>query len=155
MRATLVTVRPPNRRAFTLLLDNRIELGREADGIIVVDARVSRRHVALEPGPDDTVMVIDLGSANGTTIDGVAVDKPTRARTGSVVRIGDTVIELGPPRTVERIGLVTEMQRDTRGSLSSIDVVADDISVDDLNAEVLGVSDDEPGTLTVVFSDIE
>ena len=73
MRATLVTVRSPNRRAITILLDNRIELGREADGIIVVDARVSRRHVALEPGPDDTVVVIDLGSANGTTLDGVAV----------------------------------------------------------------------------------
>jgi adenylate cyclase len=155
MRATLVTVRSPNRRAFTILLDNRIELGREADGIIVVDARVSRRHVALEPGSDDTVVVIDLGSANGTTLDGVAVEKPTRAHAGSVVQIGDTLVEIGPPRTVARIGLVTEMKRATEGTRSTIDAVADDLSAADLNPEVLGVSADEPGTLTVAFSDIE
>ena len=79
MRVTLVTIRTPNRQAFTLVLDARIELGREADGIIVVDTRVSRRHVTLEPGPDDTVVVTDLGSSNGTTLDGLAVDGPTRA----------------------------------------------------------------------------
>ncbi|MDQ1449545.1 MAG: adenylate cyclase [Actinomycetota bacterium] len=155
MRATLVTVRSPNRRAITILLDNRIELGREADGIIVVDARVSRRHVALEPGPDDTVVVIDLGSANGTTLDGIAVDKPTRAHAGSVVQIGDTLVEIGPPRTIARIGLVTEMKRDTDGTRSTIDAVADDLDAADLKPEVLGVSVDEPGTLTVAFSDIE
>jgi adenylate cyclase len=155
MRATLVTVRSPNRRAFTILLDNRIELGREADGIVVVDARVSRRHVALEPGPDDTVVVIDLGSANGTTLDGVAVEKPTRAHAGSVVQIGDTIVEIGPPRTIARIGLVTEMKRDTDGTRSTIDAVADDLDAADLKPEVLGVSVDEPGTLTVAFSDIE
>src|SRR2546429_5482758 len=155
MRATLVTVRSPNRRAITILLDNRIELGREADGIIVVDARVSRRHVALEPGPDDTVVVIDLGSANGTTLDGVAVEKPTRAHAGSVVQIGDTLVEIGPPRTIARIGLVTEMKRDTDGTRSTIDAVADDLDAADLKPEVLGVNVDEPGTLTVAFSDIE
>ena len=41
MRPILVTIRPPNRQAFTLVIDKRLELGREADGVIVVDARVS------------------------------------------------------------------------------------------------------------------
>ena len=40
MGATFVTIRTPNRQAFTVVLDARIELGREADGIVVVDNRV-------------------------------------------------------------------------------------------------------------------
>jgi class 3 adenylate cyclase len=157
MEAPLVTVRPPNRQAFTVVLDSRLELGREADGIIVVDTRVSRRHVALEPGPDGTVTVIDLGSANGTTVDGVAVGGPTPARRGSVVRIGDTRIEISGTRAVGGAGAATAMATPTGGgtqsSRSSIDVVADAV-VSDLGAELRAVAD-EPGTLTVVFSDIE
>ena len=141
-RATLVTVRPPNRRAFTLLLDNRIELGREADGIILVDARVSRRHVALEPGPDDTVMVIDLGSANGTTIDGVAVDRadPRAYRVSGPDRRHRHRDRTAADRRADRSRHGDAARH--AGSRSSIDVVADDISVDDLHAEVLGVNDE-------------
>ena len=60
MRFPFVTVRPPNREAFTLVLDRRLELGREGGGIIIVDSRVSRRHVALEPAGEDVVLVTDL-----------------------------------------------------------------------------------------------
>src|SRR5829696_4300311 len=97
VRAPLVTVRSPNRQAFTVVLDHRLEIGREADGIVVLDARVSRRHVALEPGPGDVVVVTDLGSANGTTLDGGVVIEPTWASPGSVIRIGNTTVEIGPP----------------------------------------------------------
>ena len=51
--------------------------------MIVVDARVSRRHVTLEPGPDDSVVVTDLDSANGTTVDGVALKGSAPAYMGS------------------------------------------------------------------------
>jgi len=154
MGATFVTIRPPNRQGFTLVLDARIELGRETDGIIVVDNRVSRRHVALEPGPDDTVVVTDLGSANGTTVDGLPVAGPTPASAGSVVKIGDTRVEIGmgraPDPTVTHARTTLDTSKTDR---SSIDLVADAV-VEDLSVQVLGATD-EPGTLTVVFGDIE
>ena len=155
MGATLVTIRTPNRQAFTLVLDARIELGREADGIVVVDTRASRRHVALEPGPDDSVIVTDLGSSNGTTLDGLPVDGPTRARPGSVVKIGDTRIEIGMSRAPDRTATHNQTTLDTpKAGRSSIDAVADAV-VEDLSVQVLGAAADEPGTLTVVFGDIE
>src|SRR4051812_6704944 len=147
----LITVRPPNRQPLTFVLERRLELGREADDIVIVDPRVSRRHAALEPGPEDTVVVTDLGSANGTTLDGTAIEGPTRASSGGVVRIGDTRIEIGGASAVNR----TEIHAPARNSgstRSSIDIVASSVA-NDVGAEVLGVSD-EPGTLTVVFSDI-
>jgi adenylate cyclase len=155
MRSLLVTVRPPNREAFTLVVDRRLEFGREGGGIIVVDGRVSRRHVALEPGGDDTVVVTDLGSANGTTLNGAPVEGSTEASSGSVVRIGDTRIEVGefressgPPPNIGYTELVSPP--DLRSSIGSVA----DAAIDDLQAHVLEM-DDEPGTLTVVFSDIE
>ena len=153
MRPIFVTVRPPNRQSFTLVIDRRIELGRESDGVIVVDNRVSRRHVALEPGPDDRVIVTDLGSSNGTTLDGLPLDDPTPVGEGSVVVIGDTRIEIGAPRPTKASRAHTELAGAPRTAHSSIEVVADAV-VEELDAHVLGV-DDEPGTLTVVFSDIE
>jgi adenylate cyclase len=147
------TVRPPNRQPFTLVIDRRIELGREGDGVIVVDSKVSRRHVALEPGPDASVIVTDLGSSNGTTLDGSPVQTPTQADAGSVVVIGDTRVEIGIPRTTSGAAAHTELAGSARTTHSSIEDVADAV-VEDLHAHVLGV-DDEPGTVTVVFSDIE
>ena len=82
MHHAVATVRPPNRQPFTLVIDRRIELGRECDGVIVVDSRVSRRHIALEPGPDGSVIVSDLGSSNGTILDGLALEEPASARRG-------------------------------------------------------------------------
>jgi class 3 adenylate cyclase len=154
MRPLTVTVRSPNRQAFTLVIDRRLELGREADGIILIDSRVSRRHIAIEPGTEDAVVVTDLGSSNGTTVDGVEVVGPTRAAVGSVVQVGDTSIEVGSVRGPDRIVNFTAMAGGrTVTARSSMEVVADAV-VNELEANVIEV-DDEPGTLTIVFSDIE
>jgi class 3 adenylate cyclase len=154
MGTILVTVRSPNRQPFTLLLDQRLEFGREGQGIIVADPQISRRHVALQPGPDDdSVLVTDLDSSNGTRVDDVVLVAPTRAARGSVVQIGDSRLEIeASPMTasVQR----TELAREhPHRQPTSIDVVAD--AVERLpSAEILGV-EDEPDTLTIVFSDIE
>ena len=153
MHHAVATVRPPNRQPFTLVIDRRIELGRECDGVIVVDSRVSRRHIALEPGPDGSVIVSDLGSSNGTILDGLALEEPASAREGSVAVIGDTRIEIGAPRLAPLKVAHTELAGTPRTAHSSIEVVADAV-VEELNAHVLGAGD-EPGTLTVAFSDIE
>jgi class 3 adenylate cyclase len=153
VRSLLVTVHPPNRQPFTLVVDRRLEFGREADGIIVVDPQVSRRHVTLEPRDEGTLLVADLGSANGTTIDGQPVREPTAASEGSVVVIGGTRIEIGDVPGPEVPSNRTVLVHESTTPHSSIEVVAEAV-VDDLNANVLDV-DEEPGTLTVAFSDIE
>ena len=153
MGAILVTVRSPNRQPFTLLLDQRLEFGREGQGVVVADAQVSRRHVALQPGPDASVLVTDLDSSNGTRVDDVVLVTPTLAAQGSVVHIGDSRLEIGGS-SIAAPGQHTELAgKHAHSKRTSIDDVAD--AVEGLApAEVLGV-EDEQGTLTIVFSDIE
>ncbi|MEZ4221267.1 MAG: sigma 54-interacting transcriptional regulator [Polyangiaceae bacterium] len=68
-------------------------VGRE-DGaeLVVADPGVSRLHASLERR-DDGVFVQDLGSHNGTFVDGTPVPKAgTRARVGAVIRMAKTLL---------------------------------------------------------------
>ena len=68
-----------------------IEVGRECDGEVVSDEGVSRRHLRLVPSPV-ALSVVDLGSRNGTLLNGVAITGRAVLGPGSVVRLGSTEI---------------------------------------------------------------
>jgi two-component system response regulator HydG len=65
------------------------------------DREVSRRHVSLEI-TQQGLRVVDLGSTNGTTVNGVAV-RDAFAKPGDVVKVASTTlrIEAGGPRAVK------------------------------------------------------
>ncbi|HEY1695468.1 MAG TPA: sigma 54-interacting transcriptional regulator [Polyangiaceae bacterium] len=85
------------------------------------DREVSRRHVALEPA-GRRVRVTDVGSTNGTFVDGVAV-VDAFLRGGEIVRLGSTAIRIGDAPIAARtsvpvrtgfgsvVGASTEMRR--------------------------------------------
>jgi hypothetical protein len=75
-------------------------IGRENADLTVDDAEVSRRHVAvrLQSGQ---LEVEDLGSANGTFVNGSRIDGPVKVGGGAKIRIGKTEFEVRgvlPPR---------------------------------------------------------
>lgn len=151
MAASVVTIQTASRRPIVVLLEDRLELGRDCDGLLVADARMSRRHLALEPSPDGTVLVSDLGSSNGTTIDGEAVHHPVAASAGAVVRAGNTEIRIGGPR--DAAGRPRAAPAEGTLMATSIDVVVES-AVGEISADAVGIRD-VPGTLTIVFTDIE
>jgi len=67
------------------------EIGRDCEGIVVDDPTVSRRHVKLEPTAVGLV-VVDLGSANGTSLDGSRIEDPVILHPGSRLKLGETEI---------------------------------------------------------------
>ena len=70
-----------------------IVVGREEDSDLVLDDKeVSRHHARFKPLPDGTVELEDLGSRNGTFVDGKQISGPVILRGGEKVEIGDTVI---------------------------------------------------------------
>ena len=74
-------------------LNGPLEIGREASGIALMgDANASRRHAAVAPGPGG-VQVTDLGSTNGTFVDGQKVGSAV-ARPGSTIRVGGTTFRV-------------------------------------------------------------
>ena len=68
-------------------------IGRSAEALGSRDPSVSRRHAELTPA-GGRWFVRDLGSANGTFVNGHPVRERCEVRAGDAVRVGDTVMEL-------------------------------------------------------------
>jgi hypothetical protein len=63
--------------------------GNQNDIPIATDEYASARHARFEPRQDG-VWVQDLGSTNGTFLNGTRLDRPRRLAQGDIVRVGET-----------------------------------------------------------------
>jgi pSer/pThr/pTyr-binding forkhead associated (FHA) protein len=63
--------------------------GRQNDIAISTDEYASARHARFEPRQDG-VWVQDLGSTNGTYLNGARLDRPRRLTRGDIVGVGET-----------------------------------------------------------------
>jgi pSer/pThr/pTyr-binding forkhead associated (FHA) protein len=71
----------------------RLDVGRECDGLLLADQRVSRLHLRLEL-VEGRMVVADLGSSNGTFVDGLRVRAPVVLEPLSTITLGSTSIRL-------------------------------------------------------------
>ena len=76
-----------------LLVVAPVEVGRDGSGLLLADPQISRRHLEVR-ALDAQVWVRDLGSTNGTALDGVPLIGAHRIRAGEVVGLGSCTIEL-------------------------------------------------------------
>ena len=66
-------------------------IGRGGDAdIILEDTGVSRHHLELRAEPDASLLATDLGSTNGTYVDGERIRTPVPLRDRSLIKIGRT-----------------------------------------------------------------
>jgi hypothetical protein len=90
----LVVTEGPLAGTTVTLTDAPVTLGRADDSTLVLtDDYASSRHARLVPG-DDAWLLEDLGSTNGTFLDGSKVSRPVPVPLGQPIRIGKTVLEL-------------------------------------------------------------
>ncbi|HMA97595.1 MAG TPA: FHA domain-containing protein, partial [Polyangiaceae bacterium] len=83
------------------LSGKRCVIGRKPHADIVIDHwSVSRNHAVIEQGPSGRWWILDLGSMNGTFVNGTKVTERLLSR-GDVVRIGDCTIVLRQPSVME------------------------------------------------------
>ena len=78
-------------------VSHELVIGRENVDVEIDDAELSRRHVAVRP-TEGGLEVEDLGSRNGTRIDGTRIDGPTRVRHGAVLSVGMTTFAVEVPQ---------------------------------------------------------
>lgn len=157
----LVEVRQPTSSTLVLAIREPVELGRECQGLVLSDPEVSRRHVVLRFEGSELV-VEDLGSTNGTTVNGVKIEVPVPLLETDIVRLGRTELRLLPGTVaaggsrgagVASAGAVVRGRDDGSGArMTSIDAVA--AAVDDVPSEVASIAA-AGGTITIAFSDIE
>lgn len=101
-RPPLTSLRATRGPAIGLRLEltDRLQLGRAAPGCepLAGDAELSREHAALVRGPDGSIEIEDLGSRNGTWVNGARVTRQ-RLEPGDTIVVGATTFELvlAPP----------------------------------------------------------
>lgn len=82
----------PLHAAFPV--EGTVTIGRSPENTVdLVDLRVSRKHARMLRTPDG-VVVEDLGSTNGTTLNGEAVIGQARVVAGDLIGVGDTELRL-------------------------------------------------------------
>lgn len=76
-----------------------LELGREVEGPggLGEDPRLSRRHARLWRSDEGALCIEDLGSANGTAVNGEPLRDPRRLSAGDRIEAGATTLELRGP----------------------------------------------------------
>ena len=90
-------------RRFVLEVGQQCVVGRALEcDFVLADAKVSRRHARFECAPDKVVL-IDLGSANGTVINGERIRQKV-LDPGDYMRIGFTVLSF------EQVPIVPERE---------------------------------------------
>jgi transglycosylase-like protein with SLT domain/FHA domain-containing protein len=91
MGARLVELRGGRMGEIRTVGRNGLVLGRDPScDFVIDDARVSREHARIELRDGDG-FVVDLGSRNGTRVNGREVSRPTALRDGDVVQLGSAV----------------------------------------------------------------
>jgi len=143
MSAPVVVVAEPGRTALHVLLVEPLEVGRGATGILLNDPSVSRRHLQLRPD-GDAVIVVDLGSSNGTLVDGTPLEGEVRVEPGAVVRLGDTLLRIAAAAQAPAPSAAVE------SGVTTISRLAADIAEDPVTSPTR-----TEGTVTIVFTDIE
>jgi ABC transport system ATP-binding/permease protein len=82
-----------SRAGESVGVTDELIIGRENADLTIDDAEVSRRHAAvrLQGGQ---LEVEDLGSSNGTFVDGSRIEGPVRVGGGAKIRVGQTEFEV-------------------------------------------------------------
>ena len=83
-------------------VDAELVLGREDAGLTIEDEEISRRHAVVRPG-DGGIEIEDLGSTNGTYVNGSRIEGPTRLAGGDTVKLGRSVLEVESARAAATV----------------------------------------------------
>ena len=111
----LIAVLPDGQTREFSLSRTEASIGRSATSDITLhDPKVSRAHTRLECGPEGC-FVVDLGSANGTRVNGALVDR-VRLVPGDVISIGGSSLRYEPAGAADDCGLT---RIDSEGDLEA------------------------------------
>ncbi|MBL8758487.1 MAG: FHA domain-containing protein, partial [Phycisphaerae bacterium] len=85
---------PDKGKTFELPDDEPQLVGRSSEALPLTDNTVSRRHAEMTPD-DGRWYIRDLGSQNGTWVNGVRIAERTQLKPGDQIRVGATLFGFG------------------------------------------------------------
>lgn len=124
--ATLIVLQGPDKGRTLRTSDDTVVLGRGSDQVPLTDQTISRRHAELTLSEGGWLLT-DLNSANGTYLNGVRVQKPTRLKHGDQIRLGSTLLVYAGDESVQQFsggGIPSDLVTLDAGSLTDAAVVS-------------------------------
>lgn len=88
-----LTVKSGPAAGRSMPIEAELVIGRADADLTIEDSELSRRHVLLRP-VDGGVEIQDLGSTNGTIVNGTRISVPVTVMGGASIELGDTRIAL-------------------------------------------------------------
>jgi signal transduction histidine kinase/pSer/pThr/pTyr-binding forkhead associated (FHA) protein len=98
---TLLVLQGPDKGRRFELPDAPAIVGRDSRQIPLTDQTVSRRHAELLPMEDEWILK-DLGSVNGSYLNGMRVDNRKPLKLGDQIRVGRTLMVFGAQPGISR-----------------------------------------------------
>jgi signal transduction histidine kinase len=119
--ATLIVLQGPDKGRTLQSHDDVVLLGRGGTQIPLTDQTISRQHAQLQMIEGGWVLT-DLHSANGTYVNGVRIQRPTRLKHGDQIRVGSTLMVYTGDESVQKFagaGIPTDLVTLDAGSLTA------------------------------------
>ena len=149
----MIELSSPTATTLRVVVGQPLVIGREGTGLRIPDAKVSRRHLEVRPDGDG-ILVTDLGSTNGTYLNGSRMTGQARIGRADSLRLGRTVLRChGAVGFLEGEGHPDDLgtEQSELDSMTTIDSLAREATGDEASLrEMLR----RGGTVTVMFSDI-
>ena len=102
-KPVLVVVGPRGETAVRHVLAGEMTIGREGADILLADEQVSRQHAKVHVS-DGHVEVSDLGSSNGTEVNGQRITETVRVLHGDTIKLGGTALRVELPASMRGPG---------------------------------------------------
>ena len=100
-----------NAAGTVIEVEDELVIGRQSEGVgsLAEDIEISRRHARIARDLDGRYVIEDLGSTNGTHINGRAVESPVTLEAGDRVEVGASalVVQISTPPATPRSTPVT------------------------------------------------
>lgn len=97
---TLYVLQGPDKGRTYQTPDEPTVIGRSSDQIQLTDHSTSRRHAEIRPA-DDSWVLADLNSSNGTYLNGQRIVSPTELKHGDQIKVGSTLLVFSGLQDVE------------------------------------------------------
>lgn len=100
-------------------------IGRGGPGVVIDDPEMSRRHAVIRDR-GGRLEIEDLGSRNGTWVNGTRIAAPTPLDGGDTVKLGETTFEIeGIVRTTKTVASARPVAASTGAALAPSDAPAE------------------------------
>jgi pSer/pThr/pTyr-binding forkhead associated (FHA) protein len=136
-------------------VEEELLIGRQATGAGTLgeDVEISRRHAQISRDADGAFVIEDLGSTNGTFVNGERIEAPTRLGDGDRIEVGATTLTVVLPTAESPLAIQPTAERALPGAPAAVPPLSLRIEVDMAGRVAVLALDDDSDSVRLEYAD--